>query len=144
MTNFGQWSDLKPLNSVTCPIFAERKFFIEVRSVANLKMKKPERWKHNCKQHCICSKISITALGNLLFDCNPFWKLFFVNWYFFSFYKNLNFWIVISVKAPNMLNICIWSRRMTFLCLNTWSISGSGTIFTTLHFLRTSQINPIS
>jgi len=48
---------------------------------------------------------------------------------FLSFYGCLNFAInlhfldVISVQTPNLLNVILWHRRKTFLCVNTWLIS---------------------
>jgi hypothetical protein len=33
-----------------------------------------------------------------------------------------SFWDIVSAQAPNMLNIILWCRRRTFLCVNTWPI----------------------
>ena len=141
MTNFGQWSDLKPLKSVTCLIFAERKCFIEMRSVANLKMKNLRDGNTTANNIAFVQKFQLQLLGICFLIAIHFENYFLSNGIFFI---NLNFWSVVSAQRPNLINIWLWSKRRTFLCLNTWSISGSGTIFTTLHFLRTSQINPIS
>jgi hypothetical protein len=42
MTDIGHRSDFNPLKSVTCLISADREFSIEIRSVADLKIKNLE------------------------------------------------------------------------------------------------------
>jgi hypothetical protein len=37
--------------------------------------------------------------------------------------KTTNHVDIVSAQAPNLLNIILWCRRRTFLCVNTWSIS---------------------
>jgi hypothetical protein len=66
---------------VTCPISADREFSIEMRSVADLKIKNLE----------------------------------IVN-------KTTNHVDIVSALAPNLLNMILWCRRKTFLCVNTWPI----------------------
>ncbi len=31
--------------------------------------------------------------------------------------------VIVSALAPNLLNMILWHRRKTFLCVNTWPIS---------------------
>jgi hypothetical protein len=41
-----------------------------------------------------------------------------------NFMINLDsFGDIVSAQAPNKLNIILWCRRRTFLCVNTWPIS---------------------
>jgi hypothetical protein len=37
--------------------------------------------------------------------------------------KTTNHVDIVSAQAPNLLNIILWCRRRTFLCVNTWPIS---------------------
>jgi hypothetical protein len=36
--------------------------------------------------------------------------------------KITNYVDIVSAQAPNLLNIILWLRRRTFLCVNTWPI----------------------
>jgi hypothetical protein len=48
----------------------------------------------------------------------------FTNVFLFEFYDKFGFFLnIVSARAPNMLNIILWCRRRTFLCVNTWPIS---------------------
>jgi hypothetical protein len=40
-----------------------------------------------------------------------------------NFMINLDSFLdIVSAQAPNLLNIILWCRRRTFLCVNTWPI----------------------
>jgi hypothetical protein len=56
ITEISHRSDFNPLKSVTCPISADRKFSIEIGSVANLKIKNLEivNKTTNCG-YCFCT-----------------------------------------------------------------------------------------
>jgi hypothetical protein len=36
--------------------------------------------------------------------------------------KTTNHEDIVSTQAPNLINIILWCRRRTFLCVNTWPI----------------------
>jgi hypothetical protein len=41
----------------------------------------------------------------------------------FESYDKFGFFDIVSAQAPNLLNIILWCRGRTFLCVNTWQIS---------------------
>jgi hypothetical protein len=51
-------------------------------------------------------------------------NIIFINVCLFEFEDNFGFFgDIVSAQAPNLLNIMLWCRRRTFLCVSTWLIS---------------------
>jgi hypothetical protein len=124
MTDFSHRSNFKPLQWVTCLISVDCEFSIEIGSVAELKTKNFDIVNRNTTHIDFAFKFQYHHLGISYLIAIQNENRIIINLCLFEFFNKFAFLrVIVSVQTPNLLNIYLWCRRRSFLCVNAWPIS---------------------
>ncbi len=117
MTNFSHQSNFKALKFVTCQISADRYFSIEIRSVANLRIKILEIVNIKHKPHSFYLNFKTIRLQLAIWLQFKMKIRFWSTYFCLNFVINLNFWDIVSVSTPNLLNMYFCGVEEDHFCV---------------------------